>query len=134
MRKSVVKWWNVHYMTPEELEMEQAKEADDDQREAKGVGAPCANSADVAGGPWEQLAPLPEYGGASPEDEERGRGEVGQASAGAEAGYDYNEATGAYSGTYGRRDGDDEHQERIDAILAEKDEALRDLIEHAEEE
>ena len=36
MKHSIVKWWNVHYMTPEELEEEQAKELTSDVPQMSG--------------------------------------------------------------------------------------------------
>ena len=66
------------------------------------------------------------------QDEARKREEIAQARLEAEA--NYNEATGAYSGGYGASGADGEHKEKIDAILAEKDDALRDLIQRTEED
>ena len=46
----------------------------------------------------------------------------------------FNETTGAYSVPYGADGINEKHREQIDAILAEKDDALRDLIERTGEE
>ena len=66
------------------------------------------------------------------EDEARKQQEIEQARLTAEA--NFNEATGAYSGTYGSVGADGAHKEQINAILAEKDDALRDLIQRTGEE
>ena len=66
------------------------------------------------------------------EDEARKQKEIEQARLAAEA--NFNEATGAYSGAYGADGADGVHKEQIDAILAEKDDALRDLIQRTGEE
>ncbi|MDD7641885.1 MAG: hypothetical protein PUK75_05325 [bacterium] len=66
------------------------------------------------------------------EDEARKQQEIEEARRTAEA--NFNETTGAYSGAYGADGIQDKHKEQIDAILAEKDDALRDLIQRVGED
>lgn len=142
MQKSIVKWWNVHYMTPEELAEEQEKEEAAASSQTAGDSAP----SDHADG---QMIQEPEKENVADDEEEaqeildrlsreadaneaRKREEIAQARLEAEA--NFNEATGAYSGGYGSSGADGEHKEKIDAILAEKDDALRNLIQSTGEE
>ena len=119
MKHSIVKWWNVHYMTPEELSEKQAKEESP-------VVPQTTDDQDAAQAIIERLNREAEEG------EERKRKEIEQARLEAEA--NFNVTTGAYSGVYGTDVVDRKHKEQIDAILSEKDEALRDLIERTGEE
>ena len=119
MKHSIVKWWNVHYMTPEELTKEQAKEASSAMQKESG-------EPDTAQDIIDRL------NREAAEDEARKRKEIEQARLEAEA--NFNATTGAYSGAYGMDGVDRKHKEQINAILSEKDEALRDLIEHTGEE
>lgn len=143
MQKSIVKWWNVHYMTPEELAEEQEKEAASASSQTAGDSAPSdnadgqmiqelekENAADDEEEAVQEI--LDRLSHEAEEDEARKREEIAQARLEAEA--NFNEATGAYSGGYGASGADGEHKEKIDAILAEKDEALRDLIQRTEED
>ena len=116
MKHSIVKWWNVHYMTPEELEEEQEKELTSDVPQMSG-------DLDAAQEIIDRL------NREAAEDEARKQREIEQARRLAEE--NFNETTGAYSGAYGSEGIDHRHKEQIDAILAEKDEALRDLIERS---
>lgn len=116
MKHSIVKWWNVHYMTPEELAEEQAKEMTSDEQQTSGDTEAAQDIID-------------RLNREAAEDEARKRQEIEQARRLAEA--NFNETTGAYSGSYGSDGVDHMHKEQIDAILAEKDEALRDLIERS---
>ena len=63
------------------------------------------------------------------EDEARKQQEIEQARLAAQA--NFNETTGSFSGSYGADGADEVHRAQIDAILAEKDDAMRDLIEHS---
>ena len=138
MKHSVVKWWNVHYMTPEELSEEQAREAAVSPSQALNGSVPFydgvsniqpsakAEEVDAAQEIIDRL------NREAAEDEARKRQEIEQARLVAEAGF--NETTGAYSGAYGADGADVMHKEQIDAILSEKDEVLRDLIQRTEEE
>lgn len=139
MQHSIVKWWNVHYMTPEELAEEQEKEEASALSQAEHVSAPSGSSDDrTAESPAaesetdEAQEILERLGREAEEDEVRKREEIAQVRLAAEA--NFNEATGAYSGGYGASGASNEHKEKIDAILAEKDDALRSLIESTEEE
>lgn len=135
MKHSIVKWWNVHYMTPEELTEEQEKEAlsgslrmsdgfDPEQR--------AGGNMSVTSGTDAAQEIIDRLNREAAEDEARKQREIEQARLAAEA--NFNEATGAYSGAYGAVGADGVHKEQINAILAEKDEALRDLIQRTGEE
>lgn len=143
IQKSIVKWWNVHYMTPEELAEEQEKEVASASSQTAGDSAPSdnadgqmiqelekENAADDEEETVQEI--LDRLSHEAEEDEARKREEIAQARLEAEA--NFNEATSAYSGGYGASGADGEHKEKIDAILAEKDDALRDLIQRTGEE
>ena len=138
MKHSVVKWWNVHYMTPEELTAEQAREDESDMRQASHAPYPeqthAGNMSDSSA--TENLHAAQEIidrlNREAAEDEARKQQEIEQARLAAEA--NFNETTGSFSGTYGANGVKEKHREQIDAILAEKDEALRDLIKRTGEE
>ena len=119
MKHSIVKWWNVHYMTPEELSEEQAKEV-------SSAGAQASEDDDAAQEIIDRL------NREAAEDEARKQKEIEQVRLEAEA--NFNATTGAYSGAYGSDGIDQKHEEQIHSILAEKDEALRNLIERTGEE
>lgn len=139
MKHSIVKWWNVHYMTPEELAAEEAKETvPASSSQTMGVSVPLYDGvqnvqpsakADEAAAAQEILDRLNRE---AAEDEARKQREIEQARLAAEA--NFNETTGAYSGSYGTYGADGVHKEQIDAILAEKDDALRSLIQSTGEE
>ena len=136
MKHSVVKWWNVHYMTPEELTEEQAREEADDRPQTMSSFGPVYSAteqmpSDV--GAHEKDAAqeiIDRLNREAAEDEARKQQEIEQARKIAEA--NFNEKTGAYSGAYGSEGMDREHKEQIDSILSEKDDALRDLIQRTE--
>ncbi len=138
MEHSIVKWWNVHYMTPEELRAAQQAEKQES-----------VSAADVSTQPggvtdeYQQLQTAEEELHAAEEilerleheakqDEMRKREEIEQVKREAEA--NYNPTTGAYSGVYGQTEVTEEDDGQIQSILSEKDEALRDLIKQTEEE
>lgn len=126
MNQSIVKWWNVHYMTPEELEEAQAKEqqADDSQ----GSGAQMESAGEKSG---EQVHDaqgiLDRLNQEAVQGELQKRKEIERVRAQFEK--NFNASTGSNSGVYGSGGADAEHKGQIDAILAEKDDALRSLIE-----
>lgn len=137
MNHSIVKWWNVHYMTAEELAEEQRKEAvADGTQEALDLAAydPVAvNAAEPAQElPDAAQEIIDRLNREAAEDEARKQQEIEEARRTAEA--NFNETTGAYSGAYGADGINEKHREQIDAILAEKDEALRELIQRTGEE
>lgn len=139
MQHSIIKWWNVHYMTPEELTAEQEKEENADVPRMANASDPAQ---EVAGGVAEPSETVDDSYSAqeildrlsreAEEDEARKQHEIEQVRLAAEA--NFNEATGSYSGSYGVGGVKEKHREQIDAILGEKDEALRDLIERTGEE
>ena len=131
MEHSIVKWWNVHYMTPEELTEEQKKEASLHVSQAvqPEVNEEMYSAGDSLDAAQEIIDRLNRE---AAEDEARKQLEIEQAKLAAEA--NFNETTGAYSGSYGAGRVDKKHREQIDAILSEKDDALRDLIERTGEE
>lgn len=137
MQHSIVKWWNVHYMTPEELtDKQNLDETQDASQTEKGADEAILQSSEQD----DDISP-DEYNSAqeilkrlereAAEDEAVKRQEIEQARIEAEA--NLNTQTGAYSGAYGAKGADGEYKEQIDAILAEKEEALRDLIEQNSE-
>ena len=120
-------------MTPEELAQEQAKEA---------VSGPMRTADGYDPGQRTDMAPdsdevaaaqeiIDRLNREAAEDEARKQQEIEQARLAAQA--NFNESTGSYSGSYGAGGADGVHKAQIDAILAEKDDALRDLIEHTGE-
>lgn len=134
MEHSIVKWWNVHYMTPEELRAAQ-------QTEDRSAGMPAqpdrmsedARELQIAEDDLHAAEAIIErLQQEAREDEARKRQEIEQAKQEAEA--NFNPTTGAYSGTYGTGEVNEEAGGQIQAILSEKDEALRDLIEQTGEE
>lgn len=137
MQHSIVKWWNVHYMTPEELtDKQKTDETQDASQTEKGADEATPQSSEQD----DNVVP-DEYNSAqdilkrlkreAEEDEAVKRQEIEDVRIEAEA--NLNPRTGAYSGAYGSKGADGEYKEQIDAILAEKDEALRDLIEQNSE-
>ena len=139
MKHSIVKWWNVHYMTPEELAAEEAKETEAaTSSQTMGVSAQLYDGVQNVQSPLQSDTPdaaqeiLDRLNREAAEDEARKQQEIAQARLVAEA--NFNETTGAYSGAYGTDGADGAYKEQIDAILAEKDDALRNLIQRTEEE
>ena len=134
IQHSIVKWWNVHYMTPEELAEAQKQEAEADTSDSS------QRSSDRNRKKVEVEKQLSEEEEAeeiierlqreAEEDEARKQEEIEMVRREVEA--SYNQKTGSYSGSYGSHGADFEHEGQINAILAEKDDALRDLIEHTE--
>ena len=120
MQHSIIKWWNVHYMTPEELTEEQVKEA---APEMSAADLQAADTLDAAQDIIDRL------NREAAEDEARKQQEIEQSRLAAQA--NFNETTGSFSGSYGADGADEVHRAQIDAILAEKDDAMRDLIEHS---
>lgn len=104
IRKSIIKYWNVNYVVKQE------PEEDPD-------------------------AILSQMQDAAMEEEARKQAEIDAAvRAAAEREEHYNIATGSYSGEYGKDEVKDEVTKgQIDKILQEKNDALRDLIENADE-
>ena len=90
MQHSIIKWWNVHYMTPEELTEEQVKEA---APEMPAADLQAADTLDAAQDIIDRL------NREAAEDEARKQLEIEQARIAAES--NFNEATGASSGSYG---------------------------------
>lgn len=141
LRHSIVKWWNVHYMTPEELHAQQKKEAMPDalgaggQLQAQAREEPDAErlrelqeaqeDLDAAQEILERLRQEAEA------DELNKQREIERAKLLVEE--NYNPTTGAYSGAYGMDETNAEQSEQIEHILSQKDEELRDLIEHTGE-
>lgn len=100
IQKSIIKRWNVHYMTPDELErMEKQKEAEEIYARLEAEAA---------------------------EDEAAKQAEVEDAMLKAS---EYNKMTGSYSGSYGKKAVDSVTQKQIDQILGEKEAAIRSMFE-----
>lgn len=142
MNHSIVKWWNVHYMTAEELAEAQRKEAVADGTQETfdpATADPLAvHSASAKAESAREEVPdatqeiIDRLNREAAEDEARKQQEIEAVKRTAEA--NFNETTGAYSGAYGADGIQDKHKEQIDAILAEKDDALRDLIQRVGED
>ena len=142
MNHSIVKWWNVHYMTAEELAEAQRKEAVADGTQETFVptgadlsavqvaSASAKNAREEVSDAAQEI--IDRLNREAAEDEARKQQEIEEARRTAEA--NFNESTGAYSGAYGADGINEKHKEQIDAILAEKDEALRELIQRTGEE
>lgn len=104
IQRSIIKRWNVHYVTKEELEAEKAK--DDSLKQAEEILARLRA---------EQL-----------EDEARKQAEIEAAKKRSED--SYNATTNAYSGLYGQNEMDSVTKGQIEQILGEKDAHLRSVI------
>jgi hypothetical protein len=124
MARSIVKWWNVHYTTPEELEQDEASATIDESTADQSSNESEEPTQEESRTAQEIIERLNQE---AQDDEEALEREIEQARQEADA--NLNQATGAPSGTYGSQGSDGEHKEQIEAILAEKDDALRDLIE-----
>ncbi|MDE7312667.1 MAG: hypothetical protein K2N87_13775 [Eubacterium sp.] len=108
MDRSIVKCWNVHYQTLEEVEEETRRKKKKEAEEAR------KNA--------EQLAEEDE------EDEEKSSSKQGAAKKG-KTDAAYNRKTGAYSGHYGTIPVDDEEKkQQIHAILNEKPEPFESAM------
>lgn len=128
MQNSILKWWNVHYMTPEELEEEQEKEHDPS---VTGTGHQSDSPKEQG---KDEHNPQEIMEGLEREAKElAAKKQQAIEAAVMEAEENFNPLTGSYSGSYGSGGVDSEHEDQIAAILMEKEDALRNLIEHTEE-
>lgn len=135
MEHSIVKWWNVHYMTPEELRAAQQAEKQEQVSVSTQPGQEMNESQQLQTAEEELHSVeeiLEQLEHEAKKDEIRRREEIEQAKIEAES--NYNQTTGAYSGVYGQTDVDEKDDGQIQAILSEKDDALRDLIKNTEED
>lgn len=135
MEHSIVKWWNVHYMTPEELRAAQQAEKQEQVSVSTQPGQEMNESQQLQTAEEELHSVeeiLEQLELEAKKDEIRKREEIEQAKIEAES--NYNQTTGAYSGVYGQTDVDEKDDGQIQAILSEKDDALRDLIKKTEED
>lgn len=135
MEHSIVKWWNVHYMTPEELRAAQQAEKQEQVSVSTQPGQEMNESQQLQTAEEELHSVeeiLDQLEHEAKKDEIRRREEIEQAKIEAES--NYNQTTGAYSGVYGQTDVDEKDDGQIQAILSEKDDALRDLIKKTEED
>lgn len=135
MEHSIVKWWNVHYMTPEELRAAQQAEKQEQVSVSTQPGQEMNESQQLQTAEEELHSVeeiLEQLEHEAKKDEIRRREEIEQAKIEAES--NYNPTTGAYSGVYGQTDVDEKDDGQIQAILSEKDDALRDLIKNTEED
>lgn len=104
IKGSIIKYWNVNYITEEELKRREAetvlerlkKEQGEDEAMKQAEIEKAYKEADFAAQKW-----LDD---------------------------NYNEMTGAFSGTYGQGEVDEVKKEQIDMILHEKETALRGII------
>lgn len=135
MEHSIVKWWNVHYMTPEELRAAQQAEKQEQVSVSTQPGQEMNESQQLQTAEEELHSVeeiLDQLEHEAKKDEIRRREEIEQAKIEAES--NYNQTTGAYSGVYGQTDVNEKDDGQIQAILSEKDDALRDLIKKTEED
>lgn len=135
MEHSIVKWWNVHYMTPEELRAAQQAEKQERVSVSTQPGQEMNESQQLQTAEEELHSVeeiLEQLEHEAKKDEIRRREEIEQAKIEAES--NYNQTTGAYSGVYGQTDVNEKDDGQIQAILSEKDDALRDLIKKTEED
>lgn len=135
MEHSIVKWWNVHYMTPEELRAAQQAEKQEQVSVSTQPGQEMNESQQLQTAEEELHSVeeiLEQLEHEAKKDEIRRREEIEQAKIEAES--NYNQTTGAYSGVYGQTDVNEKDDGQIQAILSEKDDALRDLIKKTEED
>ena len=135
MEHSIVKWWNVHYMTPEELRAAQQAEKQEQVSVSTQPGQEMNESQQLQTAEEELHSVeeiLEQLELEAKKDEIRKREEIEQAKIEAES--NYNQTTGAYSGVYGQTDVNEKDDGQIQAILSEKDDALRDLIKNTEED
>lgn len=135
MEHSIVKWWNVHYMTPEELRAAQQAEKQKQVSVSTQPGQEMNESQQLQTAEEELHSVeeiLEQLEHEAKKDEIRRREEIEQAKIEAES--NYNQTTGAYSGVYGQTDVNEKDDGQIQAILSEKDDALRDLIKKTEED
>ena len=135
MEHSIVKWWNVHYMTPEELRAAQQSEKQEQVSVSTQPGQEMNESQQLQTAEEELHSVeeiLEQLELEAKKDEIRRREEIEQAKIEAES--NYNQTTGAYSGVYGQTDVNEKDDGQIQAILSEKDDALRDLIKKTEED
>ena len=135
MEHSIVKWWNVHYMTPEELRAAQQAEKQEQVSVSTQPGQEMNESQQLQTAEEELHSVeeiLEQLELEAKKDEIRKREEIEQAKIEAES--NYNQTTGAYSGVYGQTDVNEKDDGQVQAILSEKDDALRDLIKKTEED
>ena len=128
MQNSILKWWNVHYMTPEELEEEQEKEQDPSVTGTEHQ----SGSAEIPKEDEHHTQEIMEHLRQVEKEQEKKKQHEIEAAV-MEARENFNPLTGSYSGSYGAGGVDSEHEDQIAAILTEKEDALRSLIEHADE-
>ncbi|MDE7063835.1 MAG: hypothetical protein K2O73_11430 [Lachnospiraceae bacterium] len=124
--QSVVKRWNVHYMTEEEVRAQQTQMQGQSQEQVQPQGEEIPASeilerlqAEAEAGEAKKKAELERL--IEQQEEEDAR--------------NYNPLTGAFSGAYGRQKVEDEAtQEQIDAILGAKKEAFEEHLQKTLEE
>lgn len=151
MVNGVIKWWNVHYTTPEDIGEEEISSTDvlnqsinnttsnnddfvsydDDLSDA--VDDLMANLTEEQAMAANDIIARLEREAA--EDEAKKQAEIAAAMAQNEAGFDsdFNATTGSYSGAYGAGGVMDEYADQIGSILGEKDDYLKKMIEEAGE-
>ncbi len=133
MERSIIKWWNVHYMTPEELraaQQEHELSQADKSAQQEGVSEE-AHQLRIAEAELHAAEEIIERLQREAQNVENSkRKEIERMRQEVEA----NAAADAHPGTHKDGEPDKAEDEQIQAILSEKDDALRDLIEHTEEE
>ena len=136
MLRSVIKRWNVHYMTQQEAEEEEKRKLGKSQN--KSVPESEENEFDtetaMADMDPEQARMAQEIidrlNSEAMEDEAKKQKEIEEAKVMSdyEDSDSYNEATNAYSGEYGKGTVDEENKDQIEKILAERGDRVRDAI------
>ena len=130
MTSSVIKFWNVRYLTKEQAkeleEQKKAKEQEEAQPAPQEVDEDLRRAQEI----FERLEAEAAEDEARKIAEQRAAYEAVQASMTEE---NYNATTGSYSGTYGKGHIDESTKDMAAAILSEKSDNIAALFEQAEQ-
>ena len=135
VQSSVIKRWNVHFMTKEEIEAQQnlqnQQEALEDSAEDLAKAEAEAEELRLAQEIFERL----EREAAADKEKELEEQRMAYAMANGELDSSlYNETTGSYSGAYGMKPMDDDTKAQLDAIMNNNGHDLNDVFARAEAE
>ncbi len=131
IKSTVIKYWNVNYVDPEALRMQEEFLRQQEELAAQAAAQKAEEEAKLA----EAQAIFERLEQERLADEAEKQAEIDQAYADAElAAQDwldanYNETTGSFSGMYGQGEVDEVNKDQIAMILNEKDAAFRNMIE-----
>ncbi len=134
MTSSVIKFWNVRYLTKEQAkELEAQKRAQEEAEQAEQQAIPDSQADEDlrrAQEIFERLEAEAAADEAKKIEEQRAAYEAVQASMTDE---NYNATTGSYSGSYGKGHIDESTKDMAAAILSEKTDSIAALFEQAEQ-